>query len=90
MWKGKPIGDGSPFEAERAFQTGLASSTLAPSALREMNVPLAERQRCWTSNPARSVRLRHGTLGCGLMVSQLSLKQLNGGSTPPARVFICS
>ena len=25
-------------------------------------MPLAERQRSWTSNPVRSVRLRHGTL----------------------------
>ena len=31
-------------------------------ALQTSFVPLAERQRSWTSNPVRSVRLRHGTL----------------------------
>ena len=33
-----------------------------PTAGAFSNVQLAERQRSWTSNPVRSVRLRHGTL----------------------------
>ncbi len=62
MWKGKPIGDGTPFEAERALKPCEFNSR--SFRLVNDNVPLAERQRYWTSNPVRSVRFRHGTLGC--------------------------
>ncbi len=40
-----------------------------PTAGAFSNVPLAERQRSWTSNPVRSVRLRHGTLLDDIRVS---------------------
>ena len=52
-------------------------------SLQTSSVPLAERQRYWTSNPVRSVRLRHGTLeqavgyrffGCRRMASERCLQ----------------
>ncbi len=48
MWKGKPIGDGTPFEAERALMPCEFNSRSFRLVL--ANVPLAERQRYWTSN----------------------------------------
>lgn len=54
-------------------------------------IQLSVMQRVRTSNPVRSVRLRHGTLslkstfGCRLTVSQLPLKQWYVGSTPITR-----
>jgi hypothetical protein len=59
--KGQPIGDGSRFESGRARER-LEGSTPSPSASRQDDVPLAERQRLQASNLARRVRFPQGTL----------------------------
>ncbi len=69
-------------ESGRAMSLG--SSTLSPSAF----VPLAERQRCRASNPARRVRLPQGTLAFdrGSASGRPSgFEPGDGGSTPPPR-----
>ena len=85
MWKGKPIGDGTPFEAERALKPCEFNSRSFRLVLDECAIGRAAKvftggwrishlatidsptqlimtQRVRTSNPVRSVRLRHGSL----------------------------
>ena len=90
MWKGKPIGDGTPFEAERAFKKPCEFNSRSFRLVNdECAIGRAAKVLDFQSGQVGSTPTWHSVLrtalGCRVTVNQLPLKQWYEGSTPSAR-----
>ena len=86
MWKGKPIGDGTPLESERAINNALRvnSRSFRLVFFYERAIGRAAKVLDFQSGKVGSTPTWHSRVWTNWL-SQLSLKQLDGGSNPPAR-----